>query len=89
MRVVVVETGDIGKPLTTGVFKTLADLFIDLFKRFDAIRRKGRCNDGDVFLAGLRRFIAGVGLQVGPSTLRITLVRPRRVKSSDRGTDEG
>ena len=42
-----------------------------------------------VAIPGFRRIIDGVGRQSGPSTLRTTRVRPRRVKSSVNGTEDG
>ena len=51
MCVVIVEAGDIRECLATRVLETLKNFFVDLFKCFDAIRRKGRRNDCNVLLA--------------------------------------
>ena len=66
MRFVIVEAWNVGELFAAGFLKTLFDLFVDLFKRFDAIRGKCWRAHGNLFLTSFgqsRDFLNGIRLQ--------------------------
>ena len=75
---IIVKARNICKFFASSVFKACADLFVDLFQCFDAVRRERRSNHRDVALAVMEsrdhELIApgvAVDLEIGPDPVMV------------------